>query len=497
MFQWLGHIWIKRSLCALTTVAALVAALASLSWRMVHDTPIVLYLSNMVVNQGAVPYRDFFDMNLPGSYLVYGLLIKVLGVSDFAVHFSNMLFLIVIGLLLVFACPKSLRLCALFGVALASLRCYQVQFAFTLQRELIALLPVSALLALGLRSKSLDAPKSILTGLLLAGLVLIKPQCILYGIPQVFLLLMLCPNWRNRIYHLAVIGIAFLTPISVCIGWLAWNGAFPHFLETVQYWGLYGQMTFNASFLPPAERLAYTLRGIWKMASSPYAALAILGLFVVWFKQLFPRKVCIALITLFVLTLLVPAISGQFWAYHWMPFYYFSFFLSGFMLSFNRFFVIFVCIPIALFWISRTAVHVYRETVTTPSITLKKHDVPDIFADYLKTHAVTGDYAQPLDWTGGALHGMLIADIPLATRFPYSFYFLHSVSHPLIKKIRSEFLDSLDEKKPRFLLECIEPVFMPNGIDTEKRFQAFEDWRDTHYRIVQENEHYRIWELAP
>jgi len=496
MFQWLDHVWVKRSLCIITGMAALAAALASLSWRMVHDVPVMLYLSKMVMN-GAMPYRDFFDMNLPGSYLVYGLIVKVLGATDFAVHFSNMLFLVAIGLLLVFACPKHLRLYALFGVALASLRFFQVQFAFVLQRELVALLPISALLALALRSKSLTYPKSILTGLLLAALVLIKPQFLLYGIPQLVLLMMLCPTWRNRICHLFFIGAAFSIPVLICVIWLVRNGAWPYFLEVAQYWGLYGQMTSHCSFVPPAERLIYTLRGIWKMLGSLYAAVAILGLLVIWFKQLFPRKVCIVLITLFVLTLLIPATSGQFWAYHRMLFYYFSFFLSGFVLSFNRFFVVFVCIPIALFWISRTAVYVYRETITTPSVTFKKHDVPDIFADYLKAHAVPGDYAQPLDWTGGALHGMLIADIPLATRFPYSFYFLHSVSHPLIKKIRGEFLDSLDEKKTRFLLECIEPVFMPNGIDTEARFQAFEDWRDVHYRVVQENEHYRIWELIP
>jgi len=180
-----------------------------------------------------------------------------------------------------------------------------------------------------------------------------------------------------------------------------------------------------------------------------------------------------------------------------MPFYYFALFLSGFLLSSNRFIASCVCLLMAFFWTSFTAIRVYQESVTKPTISTLKHDIPDIFAGYLKTHVSPGDCAQPVDWAEGALHGMLIADVPLATRFPYSFYFLHSVSHPLIKKIRSEFLDSLNEKKPRFLLECLSKDIVPSGIDTEKRFQAFEDWRDAHYRIAEQGEHYRIWELLP
>jgi len=46
MFHGLDHIWLKRSLCIITGIAALAAAWASLSWRMVQDTPVIFYLSN-------------------------------------------------------------------------------------------------------------------------------------------------------------------------------------------------------------------------------------------------------------------------------------------------------------------------------------------------------------------------------------------------------------------------------------------------------------------
>jgi hypothetical protein len=90
---------------------------------------------------------------------------------------------------------------------------------------------------------------------------------------------------------------------------------------------------------------------------------------------------------------------------------------------------------------------------------------------------------------------MLEADAPMATRFPYTFYFHHHVHHPLIQKLRAEFLDELKRKPPRFLLDPFK-VKLPSGVDTEDRFEAFEAWRQAHYRIVEESSAYRIWERA-
>jgi hypothetical protein len=122
------------------------------------------------------------------------------------------------------------------------------------------------------------------------------------------------------------------------------------------------------------------------------------------------------------------------------------------------------------------------------------HGIADEFEQYLRTRLQPGDRVQPIDWTSGALQAMLMTDALPATRFIESYYFLHSVSHPLIQKLRKEFLDSLEKRPPRYLLEAT-TVRWPGGLDTEQRFQAFEEWRGSHYRICKEDEHYRVWEL--
>ncbi|MEK7387507.1 MAG: hypothetical protein AABZ83_13790, partial [candidate division NC10 bacterium] len=52
--------------------AALAAALAwrSRGWPLVHDAPILHYIA-WRIGEGAAPYRDLFDMNFPGVYLVH------------------------------------------------------------------------------------------------------------------------------------------------------------------------------------------------------------------------------------------------------------------------------------------------------------------------------------------------------------------------------------------------------------------------------------------
>lgn len=101
---------------------------------------------------------------------------------------------------------------------------------------------------------------------------------------------------------------------------------------------------------------------------------------------------------------------------------------------------------------------------------------------------------QPIDWADGALHGMLLADARLATRFPYTFYFYHHVSHPLIQRFRTTFMEELRTAPPDYLLEVIAAP-KPTGVDTSAGFETFDAWRVAHYQVVAQTAAARIWTL--
>ena len=65
--------------------AALAAYLAwwSLGWPLIHDAPLMHYIA-WIIGQGGVPYRDVFDMNVPGVYLIHAAVIAVAGRGDLA-----------------------------------------------------------------------------------------------------------------------------------------------------------------------------------------------------------------------------------------------------------------------------------------------------------------------------------------------------------------------------------------------------------------------------
>ncbi|HEX7788144.1 MAG TPA: glycosyltransferase family 39 protein, partial [Methylomirabilota bacterium] len=56
---------------------------ASRGWPLIHDAPLMHYIA-WLIDQGGVPYRDAFDMNLPGVYLLHLAVLRVGGPGDLA-----------------------------------------------------------------------------------------------------------------------------------------------------------------------------------------------------------------------------------------------------------------------------------------------------------------------------------------------------------------------------------------------------------------------------
>ena len=75
-------------LAAWVVVAGLVVVVGyvgwlSLRWPLIHDAPIMHYIA-WRIGDGAVPYRDLFDMNFPGVYLLHLAVLRTLGAGDIA-----------------------------------------------------------------------------------------------------------------------------------------------------------------------------------------------------------------------------------------------------------------------------------------------------------------------------------------------------------------------------------------------------------------------------
>ncbi len=139
---------------------------------------------------------------------------------------------------------------------------------------------------------------------------------------------------------------------------------------------------------------------------------------------------------------------------------------------------------------------IFLNQVSGRGANIPKDGRVDAIASYLKTHLRPGDTVQPLDWTGGAVHAMLIARAVPATRFIYDIHFYHSISDPCIQGLREEFVSRMTASRPRFVVEIVGPCKpWVSGPDTTRSFPALERLMRSTYTPVQRGNGYIIYRI--
>jgi hypothetical protein len=196
-----------------------------------------------------------------------------------------------------------------------------------------------------------------------------------------------------------------------------------------------------------------------------------------------------------------PVFAGQFWAYHWLPFLYFIVLLSSlcFVEHPKKTSPIKQLLPVVIVlltvFIRVGPPQEFFTQIKGHPLEAPKHGRVDEIAAYLKTRMAPGDKVQPLDWTSGAVHAMLIAKAQIATPFVYDFHFYHHVSSAYIQNLREQFLESLKASKPRFVIQMTKKSRV-SGLDTTQTFEGLEHLLNTYYLITQRGNGYVIYERA-
>jgi hypothetical protein len=77
----------------------------SLAWPVIHDVALMHYVAWRIAD-GATPYRDLFDMNQPGTYLIHLAVLRTLGGGDLAWRLVDLAWLAATaGAIAAFAAP--------------------------------------------------------------------------------------------------------------------------------------------------------------------------------------------------------------------------------------------------------------------------------------------------------------------------------------------------------------------------------------------------------
>ena len=194
-------------------------------------------------------------------------------------------------------------------------------------------------------------------------------------------------------------------------------------------------------------------------------------------------------------------IAAKFWAYHWMPFYYFACCCGALVLlpvqtrdggRGRRLFAVVVFVT-GLALTLRPAPDVYAQVQGQAPAPIAGGRADRLTA-YLQQNLEPGDTVQPLDGvTGGSAAALRRVGAELATPYIVDYQFYHHVSTPYIQGLRQDFLSRLTAAPPRFVIDVPSPT-RPQGIDTTAEFAEIDAFLAAHYHVALTDEGFTICE---
>ncbi|HAX68222.1 MAG TPA: hypothetical protein DCY14_01315 [Anaerolineae bacterium] len=246
--------------------------------------------------------------------------------------------------------------------------------------------------------------------------------------------------------------------------------------------------------------MAYLLNQVWRLGGSGLWLIpAAFGIYLHRNRQAY------LLASLALIFAVYPALTGQFFPYHYIPFIYTIILVASLALNVEGRTSNVTTFDLRPSTISLIAFLLVTFATIRPSPTFLRQlegkpiatstDRAEQMAEYLEKNLEPGDKVQPLDWTGGSLLAMLKSRAPIATSYVFDFYFYHHVSNPYIQSLRADFMNQLQASEPRFIIE-VTAIDKPwvSGEDTTRDFPELRMFLAENYSVTMEKEDYIIYE---
>ncbi|MBI4627322.1 MAG: glycosyltransferase family 39 protein [Candidatus Rokubacteria bacterium] len=435
------------SLALLAPLAALAAWLAwrSRGWPLVHDAPIMHYIA-WRLGEGAVPYRDLFDMNFPGVYLLHRAALTVFGAGDAGFRAFDLLWLagtaLCVGALVA---PGGRAAAAAAGLFFAVY--HLAGGAWQAGQRDFLLCPFLLLGALGVArwaEHGVEWPLLWGGAALGAGLT-IKPHAALLAAALAALVAAVARrHGRPAGIAAAIFAMSALVAPMLVTLWVAARGGLAAWREIVFDYLL----PFYARLGRPAEWTVWR----WQVWIAIGAGVALSLGAALWRRRFTARHAAVALGLGYGVAHF--AGQGKGWEYHLYP-------LAAFA-------------AVALFAEVEPLVAARRwagalpllASVAAAAVLLgvkgaeasgaawiaeKERRVSALVRD-LAGRVGPGEYVQVLDTTEGGVHALLRLRAVQSTKFLYDFHFYHDTDQWPIHKLRADFAAEFDRRPPKFLV---------------------------------------------
>jgi hypothetical protein len=447
----------------------------------------VLYQGFLIERFGLVPYRDFWDNNPPGTQIFHAFVGRVFGYTDRAIRCFD-LGLLALTLAATARALRGLGLHAAWGAAALWGLLYLGKGPGFQRDDVVTLLTAGSLAIAVLR---VSVPlRAGLIGVCFGLAATIKPPA-LVALPFLIGYVAVDDDAEGRplVSRLArpflLAGLGVALPLLAVYLYLWVTGALGPFLEMARdYWPLYTRVSGGrATIQSPAFNLYSGYRMFGRLQIWLLPALAGLLVALHAFKDEARRRLVVLLGGLALAFLAYVGVQGKFYGYHWHPFHWCLALLAA------------LCLLRPLPALALLAFLSWSVRLPADFSAPPKQGRPDEIAAFLNANLGPDDSVQPLDWTGGVVHGMLLARARPATPYLYDFPFYHHVSHPYVFELRGRFLEALRVARPRYVIEIPgEEKPWLRGIDTSRDFNKLRRFLETNYAVIVTRNDYVIYE---
>jgi hypothetical protein len=466
-----------------------VLAWRSRGWPLIHDAPLMHYIA-WRISEGAVPYRDLFDMNFPGVYLLHLAALTLFGAGDVGWRAFDLAWLAGTSLAAAALAAPWGRLAAA-GAGLLFAAYHLAAGAWQAGQRDFLLCPFLLLAALAVaRWSERPGERASLAwgGLALGAGITVKPHAGLFAAALLVLIAVVARGGdrpsapRLASAPVGIFAAALVVPSLAVVAWLALMGALPAWYEIVARYlvPLYSRLgrpdrwTFYRwhVWLPIAAGVALSLGSALagRRFSTRHAVVTVgLGYGVAHFFG-----------------------QGKGWEYHLYPLAAFAavalFAEMQRLLEAGRLAALplLACIVAAAAMLGIKGV----EASDAAWIVAKERRVSAIVAD-LSGRIAPEDFVQVLDTTEAGIHALLRLHAVQPTRFIYDFHFYHDVQTPMIRRLREEFLRSFDAHPPKFVV-LFEHGWPASGYERVDGFAGLRQ-RLAAYRVDRRGDGYRVY----
>jgi hypothetical protein len=486
----------------------------SLSFKIEHDSPLFLYISYGMARWNFVPFRDILDINMPGVYWCYLIIGQTAGYQQMGYRIVDLIMLVILMGVSFCWLKKIDARAAFIGAALFGIRYLTFGPRMSFQREYIALFFLIPAFSLSTNDDGHGKRRLFLAGIFTGIAVLIKPVTIIFLLPIILVEILSRARDANRSSGLCLaatllaLAAGLCVPIILLAVYLLQNQALSPFLDLlVHYWPLYNHINGNLEVNPNvAYQVGYINDNFFKFGNqSIWLIPAILGWYLVYFHASIPpekRKLMLYLGMFLLCSICYAALLGKFWHYHWLIFMYFVIqlgvlcFVGSLQVNIPRrqSAILFCLAGLATVYlvvpVGREILERNQDTTIYGQPGLRRVDE---IAAYLKANVGPGETVQPLDWTGGAVHAMLLADTRIATPFIYDFYFYHDIDEPYILDLRRRFLEALAAANPKIIIDIDEDKPWVEGVNTTRQFPDLQTYIEENYSTAVKTESYTLY----